>query len=125
MGIGRAALTELALLALDDAAEAALAEPVPRSIELRFLLAFLFHASGADPAKRWLYDQFWREATTRRPVTVCFSKGLLSGDSEVTATIARRTSLQAALNGICREAGCERLPEVELALREKRTKLKR
>jgi hypothetical protein len=95
-------LTFKALLALDEAAESA--GPVPKSFALRFALAFLYATSSGD---RWLFDEFWRRATDA------------AGPDYVSA-MARRQSLSACLNGICRAAGMERTPELIRSFREAR-----
>ena len=115
MGLGRDDLLYLALLALDDVAEAARAGPVPRSIALRFLLAFVHQASGADPDRKWVFDSFWREGT---------SLGDRSGSAYL-RRVARLTAIDSAMNGICHACGWQLTPELELQLRAHRAKLKR
>lgn len=91
-------LVRKALAALSEIADQCGAEPAPKSLSLRFLLMYTFAASGADPKNKWLWDDFWQQAT--RPKT---SDGM---DSYIRGTGAR-----SALNGICRETGYE--PDVD------------
>jgi hypothetical protein len=56
MRFGMSDLRERALAAVDEAAEQTANAPVPRSLALRFALAFL--ANFADD--RWPFDNFWR-----------------------------------------------------------------
>lgn len=51
-----AELRERALAAVDEAAEQSSDGPVPRTLALRFALAFL--ANFAD--EKWPFDNFWR-----------------------------------------------------------------
>lgn len=114
MRLDRHKLVFMGLLALDDLREQAFDAPTARSIWLRFLLAFLFEASGSDPAKKWLFDSFWREALGQ-------SDGRTHGLSEV----IRKRALETAMNGICRECGWERTGDLELEMQAFRAKLKR
>jgi hypothetical protein len=84
----------MALMALDEIAETCGAAPAERSLLLRFALAWLYEATGADPDKLWLYRDFWKAAT--RP-----------DDGEYLTKVCRGTTARAALNGICREFGWE------------------
>lgn len=100
MRLSRDHLTFKALAALDEAAEAT--GPVPKSFALRFALAYLYAISTGE---RWMFDEFWRRAT--EPCAGDFAGAL-----------ARRQSLNAAFNGICRVAGMERTPELMQRLRQ-------
>lgn len=82
----------LGLAALEEYATAADAGPVPRSMALRFLLAWLsLHAE-----ERWPFDAFWREAT--RP----------AADNLAVTVFGRHQSLTNAVNGIYAQMGLER-----------------
>lgn len=82
----------LGLAALEEYAKAADAGPVPRSMALRFLLAWLsLHAE-----ERWPFDAFWREAT--RP----------AADWTDAAVFGRHQSLTNAVNGIYQQLGVKR-----------------
>jgi len=94
MGIDHDQLVYMALMVLDEIADANTEAPAHRSVVLRFTLAWLFHQCGGDPSKKWLFDSFWKEATRM--------------GASCTDDVARRTSIQAAMNGICRACGWER-----------------
>jgi hypothetical protein len=102
MRLSRDHLAFKALVTLDDAAECA--RPAPKSFGLRFALAYLYATTAGE---RWLFDEFWRHATA--PV-----------GSDYNSAFARRQSLTACLNGICRAAGMERTPELMQRLRKAR-----
>jgi hypothetical protein len=53
----------MALMALDEVAEACHKAPVDRSVSLRFLLAWLYAESGSEPANHWMFDGFWKAVT--------------------------------------------------------------
>lgn len=95
-------LTFKALVALDEAAESV--EPVPKSFALRFALAYLYASTNGE---RWLFDDFWRTATS-------------PAGSDYIRAMARRQTLNACLTGICRAAGMERTPDLLCRLREAR-----
>lgn len=95
-------LTFKALMALDEAAEST--GPVPRNFALRFALACLYATTAGD---RWLFDDFWKQATS-------------PAGADYVSALARRQSLTACLNGICRAAGMERTPELMQRLRKAR-----
>lgn len=85
-------LRDRALAALEEVAAAAEAGAVPKSPQLRFLLAFLARSAG----ERWPFDQFWRAATTP-PI------------SEVEAhRFGRRQLLDGAAAGIYLQLGLKR-----------------
>jgi hypothetical protein len=102
MRFSRDHLTFKALLAVDEAADSQ--APIAKSFGLRFALAYLYAIS---PGERWMFDEFWRRATEN-----------LGGD--FASALARRQSLNAAFNGICRAAGTERTPELMQRLRQAR-----
>lgn len=102
MRFSRDHLTFKALLAVDEAADSQ--APIAKSFGLRFALAYLYAIS---PGERWMFDEFWRRATEN-----------LGGD--FASALARRQSLNAASNGICRVAGTERTPELMQRLRQAR-----
>ena len=109
MGINRDQLVYMALVALDEVADTCGKSPAPRSFALRFLLAWLFQQSGGNPADKWLFDSFWKEAT--RTATTYMEE------------VGRHTSVQAAMNGICRVCGWER--DVDFMQEMERTRRKR
>ncbi|MEA3053508.1 MAG: hypothetical protein QOG72_2411 [Sphingomonadales bacterium] len=91
----RIALDELrdsALAALEEVATAAEAGPVPKSSQLRFLLAFL--AQYAE--ERWPFDAFWKAAT---------NPAISAVDAHL---FGRRQSLNAAAAGIYVQLGLKR-----------------
>jgi hypothetical protein len=102
MRLSRDHLTFKALVTLDDAAECT--GPAPKSFGLRFALAYLYATTAGE---RWLFDDFWKRAT-----------GPTGAD--YMPALARRQSLTACLNGICRAAGMERTPELMQRLRQAR-----
>ena len=89
-------LRYLALMALEDLVEKYRDRPCGKTLWLRFLLAWLFRESGADPEKKWLFTSFWKALTT--PFDA----------SHFVDSYARFTTIEAALNGISREVGWER-----------------
>lgn len=102
MRLARDHLTFKALVALDEAAESN--GPIPKSFALRFALAYLYATSHGE---RWLFDQFWRNA-------------IAPAGSTYVSAMARRQTLEACLNGICRGAGMERTPDMIARLRTAR-----
>ena len=82
-----------ALAALCEIADECGTRPAPKTLSLRFLLAYTFVAAGADPRSKWIWDSFWEHSTapfdSRRPL-----------DSYIRGTGAR-----GAFAGICREIG--------------------
>jgi hypothetical protein len=78
--------------------------PLPRALGLRFALAYLYATTAGE---RWLFDEFWKHATS-------------SAGTDYTSAFARRQSLTACMNGICRAAGMERTPELMQQLRHAR-----
>jgi hypothetical protein len=92
MSLLREQLLRKALAALSEIADQCGEEPARKSLSLRFLLMYTFAASGADPSKKWLWDDFWKQATEPR------------NDRPQDAYI-RGTGARSALNGICSETG--------------------
>jgi hypothetical protein len=84
-----------ALLALEEVARQADHEPLSKTRQLRFLLAFLYSLDGGE---RWPYDQLWREATAPVP----------KGTTPAAARIGRSQTVNACLNAIYRGVGVER-----------------
>ncbi|MDT9599814.1 hypothetical protein [Sphingosinicella rhizophila] len=93
-----------ALCVLHDAADQSIKGPVPKSLGLRFALAYLFSVSRTG--REW-FDEFWRTATApeaqhRHPTAL---------------GVERSQSLNAMFNRICREVGMERTGALDAALR--------
>lgn len=82
-----------ALVALCEIADDCGTRPAPKSLGLRFILAYTFVAAGADPQVKWIWNSFWECATAphdpMRPMD----------------DYLRGTGARSALNGICREVG--------------------
>ncbi len=57
----RERLRRMALLAAWEISRAAVERPFPRSIMVRFLLAYLFAEAGRPPDRHWVYSSFWNE----------------------------------------------------------------
>ena len=91
-------LIRRALAALSEVADECGEEPAEKTLMLRFTLMFTFVASGADPKKKWIWDNFWEEAT--------HPKSERTMDAYIRGTGAR-----SALDGIVREVGYP--PDVE------------
>jgi len=89
-----------ALAALCEIADECGKKPAPKSLSLRFLLAYTFVMAGADPKWKWLWDKFW-EHTTAPLNPMKPMDDYLRGSGAMTA-----------LNGICRQVGYE--PNVDL-----------
>lgn len=68
-------------------------EPAKKSLMLRFTLAYTFIEAGADPKKKWIWDDFWQHATKPR------------NPHKAQDDYIRGTGARAALAGICRETG--------------------
>ena len=95
MSHAREQLIRKALAALSEVAGACGERPAAKSLMLRFILAYTFVESGADPRLKWIWDDFWQHATA-------------SPNSERTHdAYMRATGARTALNGICRETGYE------------------
>ena len=92
MTLLREQLLRKALAALSEIADACGEEPARKSLSLRFLLMYTFAASGANPKQKWLWDDFWKQATE--------PKSDRAQDSYLRSTGAR-----AALSGICSATG--------------------
>ena len=92
MSLLREQLLRKALAALSEIADQCGDEPARKSLSLRFLLMYTFAASGADASKKWLWDDFWKQAT--EPCK----------DRPQDAYI-RGTGARSALNAICSETG--------------------
>ena len=88
MSLLREQLIRKALAALSEIADQCGKEPARKSLSLRFLLMYTFAASGADPRQKWVWDEFWMQATRPRSDR--------SDDSYLRGTCAR-----SALNEIC------------------------
>ena len=98
MSLLREQLVRKALAALSEIADRCGDEPAAKNLSLRFLLMYTFAASGADPKDKWLWDQFWHEATRPR------------SDRAQDAYI-RSTGARSALSGICSATGYQ--PDVQ------------
>lgn len=60
-------MTRLALDAVEEAAAASHAGPVPRTRALALALAWLLHFSKAsDPPPRWPFESFWKGLSSER-----------------------------------------------------------
>jgi hypothetical protein len=110
MRFSRDDLRYTALMALDEIADRD--EPVEKALWLRFLLAWLFHESGADSANKWMFDDFWKTATT-------------SAGSDYLDPYCRRRDLQSCMNGICRVLGWERTVPFMHEMEAQRAKISR
>ena len=55
-----------ALAALSEIADECGERPVPKSLSLRFLLAYNFVAAGADPKLKWIWTSFWESDDMRQ-----------------------------------------------------------
>jgi len=82
-----------ALLALDELVEQSEAAQVPKSLMLRFTLAYLY--SNAAPDSRPVFNEIWRLMTAPCP-------------QETYARGTRSANIGAAYNGLCRAIGWER-----------------
>jgi len=100
-------------MVLDEIAERCPDAPVEKSLWLRFLLAWLFHESGADPDKKWLFTTFWIAATSAKAV---------AEHEQFLDSYERSTAAQSALNGICRLLGWERSVTFLQKMRAQRAK---
>ena len=95
MSSAREQLIRKALAALSEVADSCGERPAAKSLMLRFILSYTFVEAGADPRKKWIWDDFWQHATA-------------SPNSERTHdAYVRATGARTALNGICREVGYE------------------
>lgn len=56
-------LLDLALPALVEIAEGCGKRQYPKSLFLRFTLAWLYHSAG-KPDRKWIYDRFWNTVTS-------------------------------------------------------------
>jgi hypothetical protein len=104
MGLSRDQLIWKALVALYAVAEEARAAPVPKSFLLRFVLAFLFCATGARKERRWVVESFWRSVTR-------------DADDELGRSWLHRDAIS-AINGILGDLGWETSPETYRALQD-------
>ncbi len=98
MSLLREQLIRKALAALSEIADQCGEAPARKSLSLRFLLMYTFAASGADPTKKWLWDDFWTHATQPRA-------------HEPQDAYIRSTGARSALNGICSATGYQ--PDVQ------------
>ena len=85
------ALRDKALLAIEEAATAAQRAPLPRTMTLRFTLAFLSNFA----TERWPFDQFWKEATGPVP-------------DNGAQRFGRHQAINAAVSGIYHQLGLKR-----------------
>lgn len=82
-----------ALAALCEIADECGTRPAPKSLGLRFILAYTFVAAGADPKLKWIWNSFWESATA------------LHDPMRPMDDYLRGTGARSALSGICREVG--------------------
>ena len=106
MSMFREPLVLRALAALSEIADGCGAAPAPKSLSLRFILAYTFVAAGADPKLKWIWNSFWEHATTRT--------------AQPMDDYIRGTGARSALNGICREIGYPTDADFLTMLREHR-----
>jgi hypothetical protein len=92
-------LTIKALRALEEASHSCQTAPLPPSLGLRFVLAFLYCQGHG---RREPFDHFWRNVTMPGR----------EGQNAHAAGIARSQVVNASLNGIYHELGIERTPEM-------------
>lgn len=85
-----------ALLVLEAALNDTDKAPVPRSLALRFTLAYVYSVAGGE---RGMFDSFWRYVTDDRPCE--------DGHQAIDA-LGRSANANAALNGIYRAVGVTR-----------------
>ena len=82
-----------ALAALCEIADECGKQPAPKTLSLRFILAYTFVAAGSDPKLKWIWNSFWENATT--PLN----------PARAMDDYLRGTGARSALSGICRETG--------------------
>ena len=95
MSLSREQLVRKALAALSEVADSCGDQPAPKSLMLRFTLAYTFVEAGADPKKKWIWDDFWQHATAT-----------LNSERTHDGYI-RGTGARTAFGAICREVGYE------------------
>lgn len=93
---GKDQLTTRALLVLEAALNETSDAPVPRSLSLRFTLAYLYAVSRGE---RSSLDGFWRNVTDDRPC---------EDGAERIRGLGRSQNANAQLNGIYRDVGIKR-----------------
>jgi hypothetical protein len=98
MSVAHEQLLRRALAALSEIADECGDRPASKTLMLRFTLMFTYVASGADPKKKWIWDDFWQQAT--EPVSARCQDAYLRG-----------TGARSALAGICREVGYQPDPD--------------
>lgn len=92
MSILREQLVRKALAALSEIADGCANAPARKTLILRFTLAYTWVGAGADPKKKWIWDDFWQHST--EPVM-----------DRTMDSYVRATATLGALNAICRETG--------------------
>ena len=93
-------LVARALLVLEAALYQTAHRPVPRSLALRFTLAYLYAVARCD---RGCFDDLWRELTDDTPCR---------GGEEGHRALGRSANANASLNGIYRAVGMKRTNEM-------------
>lgn len=93
---GHDELVARALLVLESALYETAQRPVPRTLSLRFTLAYLYAVARCE---RSCFDGFWREVTDDRPC---------QGGEEVVKALGRSAGANAYLNGLYRAVGVKR-----------------
>jgi hypothetical protein len=109
MRVERDHLRYMALMALEEIADGCRTGPCKKSLWLRFLLAWLFHESGANPSIKWVFTSFWMAATERH-----------EEGREFVDNYCRVTSLQSSLNAITQALGWERTAGFMQEMRRRR-----
>lgn len=113
MRFSREQLVWKALLALDEIVQQCGKSPVPKSLMLRFTLAYLYVAAGAQPSTKWLFESFWKTATQPAPTVEV---------GEFLNSYCRLRDATTAMNGICWALGMEPTVSLYQAMAEARTK---
>ena len=93
MSMFREQLILRALAALCEIADECGTRPAPKSLSLRFILAYTFVAAGSDARSRWIWDSFWKHCTAP------------ADPKHPLDAYIRGTGARGAFNGICREIG--------------------
>ena len=100
-------LVTRALLVLEDALNLTSDRPVPRTLALRFTLAYLYAVARRD---RDSFDSFWRHTTHDQPC---------QDGTEGVKALGRSQNANANLNGIYRAVGVKRTNEMMFRGRRK------
>jgi hypothetical protein len=108
MSMFREQLILRALAALCEIADECGDTPAPKSLSLRFILAYTFVAAGSDPKLKWIWNNFWENATAQPNAMKPLDDYL------------RGTGARTALTGICREIGYSPDPDLFEMLRDQR-----